>query len=191
MARTTDPQASAQPAHRSLAFRYFLASTRAFVLIARVKLIIAGVSGSGKTTIGRLLAEKLGCEFADADGFHPPENIAKMSAGVPLTDEDRAGWLDALGRHLAAHDSIVLACSALKQAYRDRLRALAGELRFVVLIADRAILRERLDERQSEGSHFMPASLLDSQLATLELGADVEVVRNDGAAAEVVDRILG
>ena len=152
-----------------------------------MKLVIAGVSGSGKTLIGTLLAEKLGCEFADADRFHPPENIAKMSAGIPLTDEDRADWLDALGQHLAAHDPIVLACSALKRAYRDRLRALAGQgsLRFIVLTADIATLKERMSHRE----HFMPASLLDSQLATLELGDDVEVIENTGNPAEVASRI--
>lgn len=190
MACTAAPQAWAYTRIGKLACRCFLASTGSFVLIARVKIIIAGVSGSGKTTIGGLLAEKLGCEFADADGFHPPGNIAKMSAGIPLTDEDRAGWLDALGLHLAQHDSVVLACSALKKVYRDRLRALAGPLRFIVLTADRAILRERLDERQAEGGHFMPASLLDSQLATLELGDDVELIENTAAPAEVVARIL-
>ena len=139
-----------------------------------MRVVIAGVSGSGKTTVGRLLAERLGCEFADADAFHPPGNIAKMSAGEALTDEDRAGWLDALGRYLAGRESIVLACSALKRSYRDRLRALAGPLRFFVLSADRGVLEERMKDRE----HFMPASLLESQLDTLELGEDVEVVEN-------------
>ena len=147
-----------------------------------MKIIIAGVSGSGKSTVGRLLAERLGCEFADADDFHPPENIAKMKAGIPLDDADRAGWLEALGKHLAARDPIVLACSALKKIYRDRLRELAGPLEFVVLTLDRELLSQRMASRE----HFMPATLLDSQLATLELGGDVVVIENKGPAAVVV-----
>lgn len=139
-----------------------------------MRIVIGGVSGSGKTTSGKLLAEHLGYDFDDADGFHPPENIAKMSAGIPLTDEDRASWLDALGAYLKSHENIVLACSALKKVYRDRLRELAGPVQFFVLTAPETVLKERLEERE----HFMPPSLLASQLATLELGEDVTVVSN-------------
>lgn len=146
-----------------------------------MKFIIAGVSGSGKSTVGKLLAERLGCEFADADDFHPPENIAKMKAGIPLDDTDRSGWLEALGHHLASRESIVLACSALKRIYRDRLRELAGKLKFVVLTLDKEELIQRLESRE----HFMPASLLESQIATLELGDDVVVVENKRLAEEV------
>ena len=151
-----------------------------------MKIIVAGVSGSGKTTIGMLVASQLGCEFSDADRFHPAENIAKMSAGTPLTDEDRAGWLDTMGAYLAERDHVVLACSALKRAYRDRLRELAGPIRFFVLTADAALLRERLEERE----HFMPPALLDSQLATLELGEDVAVVENLDAPSAVAGKLV-
>ncbi|MCW1885703.1 gluconokinase [Luteolibacter flavescens] len=151
-----------------------------------MRIVIAGVSGSGKTTIGMLVADRLGCEFADADGFHPPENIAKMSAGIPLDDSDREGWLEALGEYMAGRESIVLACSALKKKYRDHLRGLAGPVRFCVLTAGRGLLEERLSTRE----HFMPASLLDSQLDTLELGEDVVVIENAAAPEEVAERLI-
>jgi gluconokinase len=147
--------------------------------------VVMGVCGSGKSTIGRALAESCGGVFHDADDFHPPENIAKMRAGIPLDDADRAGWLDALGRFLAGETAVVLACSALKRAYRDRLRALGGPLHFVVLSVEKDDLLARIKARD----HFMPASLLDSQLATLELGDDVTVIENRGPAVEVAARL--
>lgn len=151
-----------------------------------MKILIAGVSGSGKTTVGKLVAARLGCDFADADDFHPPESIAKMRAGIPLNDADRAGWLEDLGRFLAAQDEVVLACSALKRAYRDRLRELGGEVQFFVLSARRDELERRLEARE----HYMPASLLGSQLTTLELGDDMVSVENEGPAEETADWIV-
>lgn len=128
-----------------------------------------GVSGSGKTATAQLLAMRLGRPFADADDFHPPANIAKMSAGEPLTDADRAPWLVAVGRWLHDHDQHadggVIACSALKRSYRDTLRSAAPQAYFVLLTAARELLLQRVSQRRH---HFMPASLLDSQLAILQ-----------------------
>lgn len=125
-----------------------------------------GVSGCGKSTFGRALAAELGWPFLDADDFHPPANIAKMSRGVPLDDEDRRPWLDALADQIARRGGggLVLACSALKQAYRDRLAA-GGECRWLHLDGPRELLAARLAAR---AGHFMAAGLLDSQLAILE-----------------------
>lgn len=135
---------------------------------SRPLLVLMGVTGAGKTTLGRMLAERLGVPFADADDFHPAANVAKMSSGVPLTDEDRAPWLAAIGAWLAARrgEGAVATCSALRRAYRDALRAEAGAtLRFVFLHGDPALIGARQAARQG---HFMPASLLASQFATLE-----------------------
>ena len=131
--------------------------------------VVMGVSGSGKTTIGRLLAQRLECEFIDADDFHPASNVAKMAAGVPLEDADRWPWLERLNQELrrreARGDRAVLACSALKQAYRERLAAGLARLELVYLRASPELLRARLASRTHR---YMPASLLESQLATLE-----------------------
>ncbi|AGP57203.1 gluconate kinase [Streptomyces rapamycinicus NRRL 5491] len=126
-----------------------------------------GVSGTGKTTIGPLLAEELGVPYAEADDFHPPANIAKMSAGTPLDDDDRRPWLDAIGAwaRTRAERGGVVSCSALKRMYRDRLRSAAPGIVFLHLTGDRERIAERMKERKG---HFFSGDLLDSQLATLE-----------------------
>ena len=130
--------------------------------------VVMGVCGCGKTTVGRVVAETAGWPFLDADDFHPPANVAKMRAGTPLTDDDRWPWLERLADEMTAINArgghAVLACSALRQAYRDRLMR-AGDVRFVHLKGDRETIAPRLAER---AGHYMPATLLDSQLATLE-----------------------
>ena len=145
-------------------------------------LVVMGVTGAGKSTVGGLIAERLGLGFRDADEFHPPANIAKMSAGQPLEDADRWPWLDAIGAHLAAHrgKGCVVTCSALKRAYRDRLRAAAPGLRFIHLHGDLALVAARQAARQG---HFMPASLVASQFATLEAPRD----EPDVVALDVAD----
>jgi len=135
-------------------------------------IVVMGVSGSGKSTVGAALAEALGLPFADADALHPAENVARMAAGVPLTDDDRWPWLDAVGVALAEarETGMVMACSALRRVYRDRILAMAPSARFALLEVPRDVLEARMEQRPD---HFMPASLLDSQMAALEpLGAD-------------------
>lgn len=154
--------------------------------------VLMGVTGAGKSTVGTLLAARLGLPFRDADDFHPPANIAKMSAGQPLTDADRWPWLDAIGAFLAAHAGrgCVVTCSALKHAYRDRLRAAAPALRFIHLQGDMALIAARQGARQG---HFMPASLVASQYATLEMpGREEGVITLDVTAtpAELVERAV-
>ena len=121
-----------------------------------------GVSGSGKSSVGIAIAEKLGVNFTDADVLHPASNVAKMAAGTPLTDADRWPWLDLVGRALAdAGDAgLVVACSALKRSYRDAIRAAAPSARFVHLVVPRTVLGDRVASRPG---HFMPASLVDSE----------------------------
>jgi len=145
-----------------------------------------GVSGCGKSTVGALLAQRLGCEFLDGDEFHPPENVAKMASGVPLTDADRRPWLERLNAELRKRENAVLACSALKQSYRDIL-AQGADCRFVHLRGPIELIRSRLESRRHR---YMPASLLESQFATLEPPAraiDIDVAR---PAADCVERIL-
>lgn len=148
---------------------------------------VMGVSGAGKSTVGPVLAERLGVEYAEADRYHPQANIRKMSSGVPLTDDDRWPWLDALADWVRAHDATggVLGCSALKHSYRDVLRG-GGKVWFLHLRVDHDVLAQRMRLRTD---HFMPASLLDSQLADLEpLGPDEPGITVD--AGEPTERIV-
>ncbi|MCI0156134.1 gluconokinase [Leifsonia shinshuensis] len=131
-----------------------------------VTVVVMGVSGSGKSTIGQGVADALGATFVDGDDLHPAANVTKMTAGIPLTDADREPWLRAVGRTLAdgGDAGVVVACSALKRSYRDLIRSEAPGTVFAELDGT----RELLEERMIRPGHFMPASLLDSQLATLE-----------------------
>ncbi|MDO9381200.1 MAG: gluconokinase [Nocardioidaceae bacterium] len=154
--------------------------------------VVMGISGTGKTTVGELVAERLGLEYSDADAFHPQANIDKMSAGTPLTDEDRWPWLEAIGAWLAERDASggVVSCSALRRAYRDVLTDAAPRARFLHLDGDIELIRDRVAHRSG---HFMPVSLLESQKDTLELlGDDEPGLRVDVAdsPAQIVDAFV-
>ncbi|WP_189930385.1 gluconokinase [Streptomyces sulfonofaciens] len=154
--------------------------------------VVMGVAGTGKTTIGPRLAAALGVPYAEGDDFHPPANIAKMTAGTPLTDDDRWPWLDAIGswaRGRAGRGGVV-SSSALKRSYRDRLRAAAPGLVFVHLAGDRRLIEDRMAHREG---HFMPTALLDSQFAALQpLEADEAGVTVDvsGGPEQITERAL-
>lgn len=157
--------------------------------------VLMGVTGAGKTTVGLLLAKALGAEFAEGDSYHPRSNVEKMRRGIPLDDADRRPWLEALsaeiGRWLAEDRTVVLACSALKQSYRDLLAAGRPGVVFVHLKGEQALLRARLERRQG---HYMPPSLLASQLATLEEPEDaitIDVAAPPEALVEQIRAALG
>ena len=154
-----------------------------------MQLVVMGVSGCGKSTIGKLIAIKYGAEFIDGDDLHPQGNIEKMSQGIPLEDSDRWPWLESIARELNTIGHGVIACSALKRSYRSAILSVAPKTLFIHLHGSREVLESRLANRQS---HFMPAKLLDSQLLTLEeLDSDEPgfVVDIDKSEDEIVNEI--
>jgi len=152
--------------------------------------IVMGVSGVGKTTVGLLLAKALDAEFAEGDSYHPKANVEKMRRGVPLDDQDRRPWLETIsaeiGRWLAEKRTVVLACSALKEAYRDILVAGRAGVHVVHLVGEEALLRSRLAQRRG---HYMPSSLLSSQLATLESPKNAITIDVSGTPEAIIEQI--
>jgi gluconokinase len=152
--------------------------------------VLMGVTGSGKTTVGKALAASLGWKYLDADEFHSATNVAKMHAGVPLDDADRQPWLETLahliGDNIQVRDSAVLACSALKQTYRDKL-SISAEVRFVYLKGDRETIAERLGARRD---HYMNPNLLDSQFETLEEPIDALEINVTLPINVIIQRII-
>jgi gluconokinase len=163
------------------------ASPRPIEMIA----ILMGVSGSGKTTVGRVLARRLGWSFKDADDLHPQHNIEKMRSGLALTDDDRRPWLEAVRelveRCLAENRNAVIACSALKQAYRELINPDPARVRLVYLKGSREVIAERMARRRG---HFFDPGLLQSQLETLEEPTDAIVADISGAPEQIADRIV-
>ncbi|SFO31434.1 gluconokinase [Mesorhizobium sp. NFR06] len=158
-------------------------------------IVVMGVAGCGKTALGEALAKTLGADFIEGDRLHPPENVARMASGEPLTDALRAGWLDAIGERIATSVAgdrkAVAACSALKRGYRDRLSRFCPDIVFLYLKIDRETAWQRVANRKG---HFMPASLVDSQFATLEEpAADERAVTIDGtrSVAGILKEIIG
>jgi gluconokinase len=154
------------------------------------RILIMGVSGCGKSSVGAALGERLGIPYRDGDDLHPAENVEKMRAGIPLSDADRWPWLDRVARVLHDDAPVIVGCSALRRAYRDRIRSAAGgAVRFVHLTGSREVIATRMAARTG---HYMPATLLDSQFATLEPPAPDEALTLDIAASmgALVDAIL-
>ncbi|MBX3729628.1 MAG: gluconokinase [Candidatus Sumerlaeia bacterium] len=151
--------------------------------------VVMGVAGCGKTTVGRLLAARLGLPFHDGDDYHPETNVRRMAAGIPLTDEDRLPWLERLAREMArweADGGAVLACSALRESYRALLRT-GAPCRFIHLTGSQETVRQRLESR---AGHFMKAGLLESQFATFEAPEDALTIDLEQSAEAVVVAIV-
>lgn len=146
-----------------------------------MQVVVMGVSGCGKSTIGRALATKINANFIDGDDLHPKSNIEKMSKGIPLDDFDRKPWLIDVGKALTSGENVVIACSALKRSYRDLIRQYAPKAIFLHLTGSRILLESRMNQR---GGHFMKTKMLESQLATLEalqpdeIGGDFDVANS-------------
>jgi carbohydrate kinase (thermoresistant glucokinase family) len=151
------------------------------------RFIVMGVCGSGKTTIGKALADKLGIIFFDADDFHPAANREKMSQGIPLDDSDRLPWLSAIGDTISSTPSFVLACSALKESYRSILCQACPDLKIILLHGSPEQLTERL---QSRKNHFMPPALLASQLATLEIPTNALTLNIALTPEQMIEKII-
>ena len=153
--------------------------------------VLMGVSGCGKSTVGKLLSARTGAEFFDGDDFHPEQNVRKMTSGIPLNDEDRRGWLESLCNLLYNHDEpIIIACSALKQNYRDILASGHITPRFVYLEGTKELLQERANARANQEDHFMPTTLLDSQLDTLEQpGLDALTISIEDSPEQITETI--
>ncbi|TQJ38789.1 gluconokinase [Arthrobacter sp. SLBN-112] len=154
-------------------------------------IVVMGVSGAGKSSVGQALATQMSARFIDGDILHPEANVKKMASGVPLTDEDRWPWLHLVGTRLSSSpdNGTIVACSALRRSYRDAIRTAAPATTFILLQADRPALQDRLDQRPG---HFMPASLLTSQLETLEELQDDEsglMIESTGGIDTTVERI--
>lgn len=157
-----------------------------------LRVVLMGVAGSGKTSVGQALSDRLGIPYREGDDLHPAANVEKMRAGVPLTDEDRWPWLDRVTEALRQDAPLIVGCSALKRIYRDRLRAGAGDVRFVHLAGSRDLIAARMAERTG---HYMPLSLLDSQFAALEApgpdeGATVDIDQPLATLADTIAALL-